>query len=336
MRNASFHLLFCAMTALAGCAQSTTPADASGADGGGAVDSAGGDGGTPSDSGTPSDVGADAGGTAGPCGSAVPADGAPCAREGLVCEYGSDPRRECRTTATCTGGAFRVAVPGCPPPPSETCPATREAAARQPCTNLGAVCAYGDLACHCTDCPRGAPLCGPGSPVWDCDVPNPDPACPPAMPALGAGCPTEGQTCVYQCGDAGGRACTGGVWVTERGGECPISTRRLKRDIRYLAPDEVDALAAEAQDVQLATYEYTDPALAGSRHLGFVIEDQPDPSYAVEASRARVDLYGYTSLVLATVQSQERRIAELEREIEELRGARATSDREPPATRCPP
>lgn len=267
------------------------------------------------------DGGADAGPP--PCPATMPADGASCAREGLVCEYGSDPRVSCRTTATCTGGAFRLAVAGCPPPPVDTCPPTRADAAGQTCAVMDAYCTYGDLFCHCTDCPRGAPLCGPMTMLrWDCDVPNADPQCPEAMPARGSVCAVEGKRCVYSCGPGNARTCTAGVWVESNGDSCPISTRWAKRDIDYLAPADVDALADAARDVRLATYEYTDPALAGRRRLGFVIEDQPDPSFAVESSRAQVDLYGYTSLVLATVQSQARRIDALEREVAELRAER--------------
>lgn len=264
----------------------------------------------------------DGGGGESPCGTSPPADGASCTREGLVCEYGDDPRRACRTTATCTGGSFDVAAGGCPPPPEDTCPATREAAAGQPCAVIGAFCTYGELSCGCTDCPRGAPVCGGSDPAWDCDVPNADPACPDAMPSQGGACSPNGQRCVYQCGAGGARTCMDGVWYASDGDECPISMRSAKRDIHYLSPSEVDALAAEAMSVPLATYEYRDPALAGRRHLGFIIEDQRDPSFAVESSRARVDVYGYTSMVLAAMQSQERRIEALERELEALRAER--------------
>jgi hypothetical protein len=71
--------------------------------------------------------------------------------------------------------------------------------------------------------------------------------------------------------------------------------------------------------MRLASYEYTDPVLAGRRRLGVIIEDQPGDSFAVESNRGQMDLYGYTSMVLATVQSQARRIEALEREVASLR-----------------
>lgn len=267
--------------------------------------------------------GANAGGDSGAlCGATPPSDGASCAREGLVCEYGSDPRRSCRTTATCTGGRFSLAVAGCPPPPLDTCPATREAAAGQRCAVRDAYCTYGELSCHCTDCPRNVPLCGPMSVLrWDCDVPSTLPNCPAAMPQQGAACAPEGTVCRYSCGPSNGRTCTGGVWVLSPGTECPISTRRLKRDIRYVDVTQRDALAAQAYATRLATYAYADPALGAGRYLGFIIEDQADGSPAVADSRAQVDLYGYTSMVLAAVQAQEARIASQQRRIEALERA---------------
>ena len=268
------------------------------------------------------DVPADAGPDV--CPVALPTAGTTCTREGLVCEYGTDPRRDCRPTATCTSGRYLLGAVTCPPPPVDTCPATRDLAAGQSCAVMDAYCTYGDLYCHCTNCPRNSPLCNPSSPLrWDCDVPNANPQCPAAMPRQGTACAPDGLTCTYACGASNGRTCIGGAWYLASGGPCPVSTRQLKRDIRYLDDAAIEALAADTLSTRLSTYEYTDPALAGRRHLGFIIEDRPAESYAVESSRATVDLYGYTSMVLATVQAQQRRIERLERELAALRGPRA-------------
>ena len=52
---------------------------------------------------------------------------------------------------------------------------------------------------------------------------------------------------------------------------------------------------------KLATYNYrreiADPSVP---HLGFIIEDMPE-SLAVDRGHDRVDMYGYLSMVLATV-----------------------------------
>jgi hypothetical protein len=121
--------------------------------------------------------------------------------------------------------------------------------------------------------------------------------------------------------------------------QCPISTRRAKKDIRYLSPDEIDALAHSALDLRLATYEYRFAPYAGRRHLGFIIEDSP-AAVAVDRDRDMIDLYGYTSMLLATSQAQQRRIEALEREVAQLRHAerhptRAAKSRSSSATTPP-
>ncbi len=66
--------------------------------------------------------------------------------------------------------------------------------------------------------------------------------------------------------------------------------------------------------IRLSTYRYVDPAIASGPQLGFIIEDQPG-SLAVNAPRNMVNLYGYTSMLLAAIQSQERTIGSLEERL---------------------
>lgn len=266
---------------------------------------------TPSDTGLP-----DAGPLA--CPLALPSAGDACARLGLTCDYGTPT---CYSTANCLEGQWQVAVPDCPSPPADGCPATREVADGSACGgDEGSVCEYEDgLGCACTTCPNPYPLCQPVDPaVWACDAPNPDSACPPGQPLRGVACSAEALECDYGCEPGRRRVCTGGLWVegTAPGG-CPMSTRRAKRDIEYLGEAEVDALAAAAMSTRLTTYEYIDPALDGRRRLGFIIEDQP-ASYAVDPERSQVDLYGFTSMLVAAMQSQQRRIETLEGELRAL------------------
>jgi hypothetical protein len=96
---------------------------------------------------------------------------------------------------------------------------------------------------------------------------------------------------------------------------CPISSRRFKRDVRYLTDTEREACAREVRGIRLARYRYAGSATA---RLGFVLEDDP-PAAAVDQDRDMVDLYGYSSLAVAALQVQERRIETLEREVRELR-----------------
>ncbi|MBK8170654.1 MAG: tail fiber domain-containing protein [Sandaracinaceae bacterium] len=255
------------------------------------------------------------------CPAAAPAAGSACTRDGLVCAFGDDPRPQCRRHFACSGGAWTAQTPAtdCDPLPPVTCPASREAAQGTACSPEGAYCSYDGLACACTTCPRPYPLCMPlDAPVWECAAPNADPACPSAIPNAGAACSVPAQHCSYGCEADLDRDCTGGVWVESSSPSgCPISTRRAKHDITYLSETETDALAAETISMRLATYEYNDVALAGRRHLGFILEDAP-MSYAAEPERSQIDLYGYTSLLLATTQSQARRIDALEREVRRL------------------
>jgi len=241
----------------------------------------------------------------------------PCA-EGLICEYGTDPRPSCRSSATCTGGGWSVTLPDCPALPDVTCPATRTEAAGQACTPTDAYCVYDDLICHCTNCIDGPVVRCTGDPTWQCPAPNPDATCPAGIPMLGAACATEGKTCTYSCGDAGGRLCKNGAWYAADGGPCPVSTRRAKKNVAYLDKAQRTRIAAELASFKLATFEYRDPSLAGKRHLGFIIEDAPD-SPAVDRERNMVDLYGYASMLVAAVQAQGEEIARLKAEIERLK-----------------
>ena len=120
----------------------------------------------------------------------------------------------------------------------------------------------------------------------------------------------------FMCGQQE-RVCSRGIWTPGRPNPCPVSSRRTKKDIRYLSHDEIRATAAQALRLRLATYEYKAPPYAGRRHLGFIIEDSPTAP-AVDRDGDLVDLYGYTSMLLATTQAQEQQIDALKSQIESL------------------
>jgi len=244
-----------------------------------------------------------------PCPETLPADSASCDRNGLVCEYGDDPRRECHDYATCTDGSWVVEEAKCDPLPSADCPPTRGDANGMMCDVDGAVCEYDDgLTCTCTNCvEHPVPTCG-GPLTWDCDEPNLMADCPASYPRLGD-----------SCGGPGGAAeCTDGVWTEADGTPCPISSREFKTDIDYLDTSEVDAVAQRALSMPLATWRYTDPVMAERERLGIIIEDVGDVP-AVDARRRMVDLYGYSAMLHATVQSQARAIEALRADVEALR-----------------
>lgn len=158
-----------------------------------------------------------------------------------------------------------------------------------------------------------------------------DPICkdPPAdagptvsCPAKGSACTTRGQTCgdpAQNCGSVlvcDDKAQGGGP------GGCPISTKKYKDDVAYVGTDELQRLHDETLRMRLATYRYKgpfiDPKDPNAKHLGFIIEDQPQ-SLSVDRGHDRVDLYGYMSMAVATMQVQERELAALKREVAEMK-----------------
>lgn len=255
----------------------------------------------------------------GPCPVEPPTASSPCAPSGLRCEYGTDPRPSCHVQAECMGGAWSVAFPRCPPPPAEMCPATRDAASGATCTAEGAYCSYSGLQCECTNCVRYPIARCDGPRTWHCDTPNTEPGCPTALPNLGVACNGDGVACSYGCEAERRRVCRGGSWQLDALGDmCPRSSRAAKRDIQYLGAAEADALAAQVRSIPLATYRYRDDTSA-RQHLGFILEDQPRGAWSVDDVNRRVDLYGYTSMLVAAVQSQQRQIEALQREVQSLR-----------------
>lgn len=98
---------------------------------------------------------------------------------------------------------------------------------------------------------------------------------------------------------------------------CPISSRSFKHDIAYLTESDEQRLADELRQIRLATYKYNNPADQAKSHLGFIIEDMPN-SPAVR-SPSMVDLYGYTSWVVAALQVQAKRTEALTKEMTKLR-----------------
>jgi hypothetical protein len=102
---------------------------------------------------------------------------------------------------------------------------------------------------------------------------------------------------------------------------CPISSRKFKDGIEYVSGAGLQQLHDETLQIRLATYnykgQYADPS---PTHLGFIIEDNPPQSPAVEWSHDRVDMYGYLSMVVATMQVQEKEIADLRRQLASAQG----------------
>jgi hypothetical protein len=163
----------------------------------------------------------------------------------------------------------------------------------------------------------------PATPVPVTTVSGPASSSPePTSSAKTIEAPTEK---LVTCGDTtckkGQQCCTGMPFPKPTcfdGKICPISRRSAKKEIVYLSPSDERAVAAELMRYRLASYRYSIEGETDAQHLGFIIDDVA-PSPAVEESGERVDLYAYTSMAVATLKVQERRIEALERELADLR-----------------
>jgi hypothetical protein len=297
------------------------------------------------------------------CPASDPGDGASCTKDGLLCEYGDDYNPLCNVVRVCSikrwaRPLFYGNQPKCPttaptvPPNPAECPATRAAVpAGSACTKTSdagaAKCAYDGASCSCgVFCPSypvSPPDCDPdaGRTDYCCDRSKVQwhcfdgPAfCTTPRSRVGSACTIEGETCALaepgECGQPV-LSCEKGVWTLPNV-SCPISTARAKREIAYVDADDTERLHAQIMSTRLATYRYKSPAPAGmggsdARHLGFIIEDMPEGSAAVLPSRDRVDVYGYTSMTVASLQHQQREIDALKAEVARLRDENAAMKR---------
>jgi hypothetical protein len=94
------------------------------------------------------------------------------------------------------------------------------------------------------------------------------------------------------------------------------SSIEVKKEIHYLDEAARARIAEETMGLKLATYKYKTGD--DRQHLGFILEDSPKVA-AADMAQKQVDLYAYTSMVVATVQQQQHEIAELKAEIERLK-----------------
>ena len=101
-----------------------------------------------------------------------------------------------------------------------------------------------------------------------------------------------------------------------------VSKRAFKTDIEYVSNEEREDLARATLAIPLATYRYKTENQNDKRHLGFIIDDQPTTSPAVAGDQTHVDQYGYTSMLLATVQEQQKQIDALRKEVDALKKTR--------------
>jgi hypothetical protein len=156
----------------------------------------------------------------------------------------------------------------------------------------------------------GYPVCGEGPDGGSSDA--------GVCPTVGSSCTTKGEAC-----GTPDKANCGSTFVCDDhdpkgpgGDACPVSSRTFKDGIQYVGDAELQMLHDETLRVKLATYNYKSKvADPGPKHLGFIIEDNP-ASLSVDPTHNRVDLYGYVSMVVASMQVQEKEIAALRSELD--------------------
>lgn len=156
------------------------------------------------------------------CPSQLPNPDDPCDSQGLTCEYGDDPRPDCRTQALCGMGRWMIDNPSCDPivdAGSGDCPATP--APGSLCPTEGLICDYGsDEYCVCSACGGGP--CGVDA-RFTCVAPPTTSGCPPTPAPINSPCDQADLYCEYgNCTRlSAGRQCTGSRWV-DQPVACPL------------------------------------------------------------------------------------------------------------------
>jgi hypothetical protein len=141
-----------------------------------------------------------------------PMDGDSCPNWYQSCEYGDDPRIDCRTLFRCLAAGPDPTVwvewpPGyCPSLDPNLCPLEPDTSGL--CSDPEALCIYPDGAqCGCVSMQWYE---------WHC-VPPPETGCPVVAPNFGQPCQLEGAHCEYgscRLGTWAIRACLSGTWTS--------------------------------------------------------------------------------------------------------------------------
>lgn len=160
-----------------------------------------------------------------------------------------------------------------------------------------------------------------GDPV--CMEPDGGPNIPPGgtlctTEMVGGACTTAGATCWPADSQCGVQLICATTDPKLNPGGCPVSRVAYKKNIDYLSEAEVASIAEEATTMRLSEWNYKGEGNTARRHVGFLIDDMPE-SIAVAESGERVDLYGYTSMAIAAVQVQDKRLKALEKELASMR-----------------
>lgn len=189
-------------------------------------------------------------------------------------------------------------------------------------------------------CGRGDPVsrtCPAGEDTLELDDPSVA-RCSDQALSEGDSCTTEGQRCVQlpaqACSSSPTQSINSASFLTCRSEPfpsdpaCPMSSAAAKQHILHLSSKARAEIAQTMLTTKLAQYEYRSPAVGDTApQLGFVIEELGEAAYVLHSDGAHVNVYGYASAILATVQEQQRHIEKLTTEVETLQrqcGERAT------------
>lgn len=161
-----------------------------------------------------------------------------------------------------------------------------------------------------------------GDPVCRADPPDSGVAACAEQATEGAACSSAGVQCDAHLGCGAMLICAAQDPRQNPGG-CPISRARFKRNIEYVTDAQREALARQVFELPLATYTYReDPEQ--KPQLGFILEDV-EPSLAVDSKRDQVNLYAYTSFVVAALQEQQKEIERLREQLRALDSHRSST-----------
>lgn len=153
-----------------------------------------------------------------------------------------------------------------------------------------------------------------------CNIDDKPPAdvlpCADGVKELGS-CDVEGAACDANLGCGAYLLCAESDPKQAPGG-CPISKAKYKKEIRYLDQERAEEYRKELLGLKLATWRYRTDKGEDELRLGFIIDDHPT-GVIVDEGRDQVDLYGYTSLAIATIQQQAKELESLKQEMKSLR-----------------
>jgi hypothetical protein len=129
---------------------------------------------------------------------------------------------------------------------------------------------------------------------------------------IGSICESSGQSCdpqddcnvLYVCA------------TEDPGINCPVSQGKHKTNITSLTTGDRQKLSNQINGIEILEWQYL-WATDAPPQLGFII-DPSQPSPAVRPNGEQVDLYGYTSMLVVTVQEQAKEIKSLEARLEAL------------------